>query len=324
MSAKHTGSEVTKIERSQFMDIYPACSSLISEIGREFINTWTTEETDSFHTVMVNRLVGKGIQRTKAETAWRLLVQESSRSASAISSAVLAAATPLLPALGSRSGSAQTEVSHDNVFSFEGGRWVVSFQGMTIYPQNITGIKYLHCLISKPGKAFSPKELYEGFGGRVVGKQPKSMSSGDAIRAGLQIAKAQPDVLIDQQGRNEMLVRLEDIESEMIAAKMIPNADLIEKLAMERIQIKEQLRKAFTPVGSRRIQEPELVRRMKAVDIAIRRAKEKIQRAGHSKLLHHLNQAIEVKVKTGCRYLPAIRTTWRTNEVTFNAPKKPR
>jgi len=110
----------------------------------------------------------------------------------------------------------------------------------------------------------------------------------------------------------------------MACAKLVPDADLIEKLALERIQITAELRKAFTPVGSRRMQEPDLVRRMKAVDIAIRRAKEKIQRAGHHDLFRHLSDTIEVKVKSGCRYSQGEENRWRTESSTFNAPTLPR
>ena len=207
-------------------------------------------------------------------------------------------------------------------FSFEDGRWVVRFREQTIYPQDITGIKYLHCLIANPGRTFSPQELYDDFGGRKRRAAPNSMGAVDALRSGIAFSSAKPDVVVDQRGRKEMLERLEQIEADMSLAKLVPDADQIEKLAAERIAITEYLRKAFTPVGSRRIQEPDLVRRMKAVDIAIRRAKEKIQRSGHHALLRHLNQAVEIKVKSGCRYSCGNEAPWRT--VPFSPPSQPR
>ncbi len=328
MFAKQLHDEATLIEQSQFLDLYPVCSRMISEIASEFIRSWSREELDFFRDKFVGQLIQQGIPRAKAKSAWNLLVQEHAKSENGSpGSSSMVGDRQLTSVTIANPSSSKAECSpplKKNVFSFEGGRWVVSFDGLTVYPQDITGIKYLHCLISKPSETFSPKELYDGFGGRATRKKPKSMSVGDAIQSGLGIASAQPDVLVDRRGRSEMLARLDAIESEMASAKMVPNADLIERLAMERILIKEQLRKAFTPVGSRRIQEPELVRRMKAVDIAIRRAKEKIQLAGHDALLGHLNRTVEVKVKSGCRYLPCSGATWRTQPVQFVTPKNPR
>ena len=263
----------------------------------------------------------------KAEIAWKLIVQDHGKSASdsiGEDSSLLAKVAASQMGRMHSEADPETCASKMNVFSFEDGRWVVRFREQTIYPQDITGIKYLHFLISNPGHAFSPRELYDGFGGRKTRKKPNSMSAGEALRSGVTFDLAKPDVHVDQQGKNEMLARLEDIETEMVAAKLVPDADLIEKLAAERIAITEHLRKAFTPVGSRRIQEPDLVRRMKAVDIAIRRAKEKIQRAGHHELLQHLNKAVEVKVKFGCSYSAGDESPWRTQPLNFSAPIKPR
>ena len=149
------------------------------------------------------------------------------------------------------------------------------------------------------------------------------MSAQDAMVSGVSFTAAKPDVVVDEKGKQDMLARLDNIEREMASAKLVPDADLIEKLAAERIRIQEYLRKAFTPVGNRRIQEPDVVRRMKAVDIAIRRAKEKIQRAGHQELLRHLEQSVEVKVRSGCRY-EGDGFTWRTQPVEFIVPGQPR
>ena len=334
MSASRSSAE-SFVDRSQFLDIYPVCSRLIAEIGREFIRSWSVEQAQGLRESFVRQLVDEGgVSIAKAEMAWRLVVQDHGKSDSVAEKnetlqRVDGGSSRALPATSSKVVVSQVQFSKPapadgNVFSFEDGRWVVRFLGKTIYPQDINGIKYLHYLISHPGRVFSPRELYDGFSTRKSGNRLKSMSAGEALRSGVAFDSARPDVAVDQQGKSEMLSRLEDIESEMAAAKLVPDADLIEKLAAERIGITEYLRKAFTPVGSRRIQEPDLVRRMKAVDIAIRRAKEKIQRAGHHDLLAHLNESIEVKVKSGCRYSAGPGNDWRTTAVQFDAPSNPR
>lgn len=326
MSANHSTTETASISRSKFLDVYPVCSQLISDIGREFIRSWTIEQAEMFRAEFVEKLVSSGVVRERAEVSWKLVVQEHGRSKeSGVGENKLRESGVDRSATNNVAGRIRSETPspQGNVFSFEDGRWVVRFRSQTIYPQDINGIKYLHCLISNPGVTFSPRELYEGFGGRKSSKKPNSMSAGDAIRCGVGFSSAKPDVVVDEQGRQDLLARLEQIEFEMANAKLVPDADLIEKLAAERIGIQEYLRKAFTPVGSRRMREPDLVRRMKAVDIAIRRAKEKIQRAGHHELLRHLNDSVEVKVKSGCRYA-GDRAEWRTTPTTVGAPKKPR
>ncbi|QEG21766.1 hypothetical protein [Mariniblastus fucicola] len=332
MSANHSRTETSYIDRNQFLDVYPICSRLVSEIGRVFIRSWTDEQASLHREELVGRLIESGVSKAKAEIAWKLIVQDHAKSGarSAPNSDSVSAMNLNVSAANSANGNSEFRNSgsgaqtDENIFSFEHGRWVVRYLGQTIYPQDITGIKYLHCLIANPGVTFSPQELYNGFGGRKTRQRPKAMSAGDALRTGVGFEPTKPDVLIDQQGRKAMLARLESIESEMANAKLVPDADLIEKLVAERIGITAHLRKAFTPVGSRRIQEPDLVRRMKAVDIAIRRAKEKIQRAGHYELLRHLNDTVEVKVKSGCRYHSTAEPVWRTSAVAFIAPNQPR
>jgi hypothetical protein len=326
------------LDKLQYLDFHPVCSALLAEIASEFIRSWTNEEATVARDKYVSLLVAKGCPVAKAEAAWRLVVQDGSGYVGsvgdvggkgeevAVTAGPVSGNRPHLLLMANREPAPvidQSTMSNENVFCFEHGRWVLRFDGQTIYPQDISGIKYLHFLISSPGKSFSPQELYDGFGSRAR-KKPKAVTVQEAFSSRLGLAPAQSDVLIDQRGRGEMLDRMEKIEIEMARAKSIPNADLIEKLAAERIAIKEQLRKAFTPVGSRRIQEPELVRRVKAIDIAIRRAKEKIQRAGHQDLLNHLNDSIDVKVKSGCVYMPSVETPWRTQSVQFVLPSKPR
>lgn len=326
MSANHPSTDSAFIERSPFLNVYPVCSKLISEIGREFIRSWTVEQANTFRAELLSKLVASGVSREMAGIAWKLVVQEYGESRSAVAKEVMrgdSTAPVLATSTAASANRLITESANENIFSHEDGRWVVRFRNQTIYPQDITGIKYLHYLISNPGVTFSPSELYNGFGGRKATKNPNSMSAGEAIASGVGFTAGKPDVVVDEQGRQDLLARLESIECEMAKAKLVPDADLIEKLAAERIGIQEYLRKAFTPVGSRRIREPDGVRRMKAVDIAIRRAKEKIQRAGHNELLRHLNESVEVKVKSGCRYFGNY-SSWRTEPIKVSASVKPR
>jgi len=325
MSANHPSTDPAFIDRSPFLNVYPVCSKLISEIGREFIRSWSVEQADTFRTELLGKLVASGISPEMAGVAWKLVVQEYGERLSVPNGITRGdSATPALATNAVPNGNRLlVESVNENIFSHEDGRWVVRFRNQTIYPQDITGIKYLHYLISNPGVTFSPSELYNGFGGRKATKNPNSMSAGEAIASGVGFTASMPDVVVDEQGRRDLLSRLENIECEMAKAKLVPDADQIEKLAAERIGIQEYLRKAFTPAGSRRIKEPDVVRRMKAVDIAIRRAKEKIQRAGHNELLRHLNETVEVKVKSGCRYVNAC-SSWRTEPLKVVTSVKPR
>lgn len=328
MSADHLNTDNSFVGRAPFLDVYPVCSQLVSEIGRAFIRSWNVEQASMFRSELIDKLVSSGISRERAELSWKLVVQEhgkTSNSSNAVNQLNPSINIQKAPGNSPSSDRLTTESGNENenVFSFEDGRWVVRFCNQTIYPQNITGIKYLHFLISNSGVTFPPGELYDGFGGRHSKKKPNSMSAQDAMVSGVSFTAAKPDVAVDEKGKQDMLARLDNIEREMASAKLVPDADLIEKLAAERIRIQEYLRKAFTPVGNRRIQEPDVVRRMKAVDIAIRRAKEKIQRAGHQELLRHLEQSVEVKVRSGCRY-EGDGFTWRTQPVEFIVPGQPR
>ena len=315
---------------NNFLEVHPVCSRLLIELTRDFLGSLNEDESVACQRKHVESLVRDGFDRHLVETAWRLIVRErqaldfrDTQSATRLASKAVSGLAKRHDALRAVED-VPSRAMNENVFSFEGGRWVVTYGGKTIYPQDISGIKYLHYLISHPDQAFSPTDLYAGFGERKQRKASNLLTVDEAFHNGVAFASAQSDVRVDQQGKEEMLARLEQIETEMAAAKLVPDADMIEKLASERLQITEELRKAFTPVGSRRIQEPDLVRRMKAVDIAIRRAKEKIQRAGHHDLFRHLSDAIEVKVKSGCRYSPGKEARWRTEDDGFSAPSQPR
>lgn len=332
MSTSYSTAFTTVSERSQFLDIYPICSQLIAVIGREFIRSWNVEQADQFRSGLLERLVEDGVPRAKAEVVWKLVVQEQGKlsadsdagSPNLFSAPKVKAAVPSrVDSVGVSCDAVNCETK-ENVFSFEDGRWVVTFRNKTIYPQDITGIKYLHCLISSPGRTYSPRDLYEGFGGRKVQSKADSVSQNQAVGSGVRFDSAQPEVLADNQGKRQMLARLEEIEVEVSRANQVQDSESIEKLLAERLSITEYLRKAFTPAGTGRAQEPDLVRRMKAVDIAVRRAKEKIQRAGHHDLLRHLNETIEVKVKSGCIYAPPAQLQWRTEPLEFVTPRQPR
>ncbi len=307
-----------------FFDFYPVCSRLLCELGQEFVNSLTEEQANPVKSQFVQRLVDQGFSRDNVELSWNFILENRVERVAGFYDQ-----QPSQDRATSMGSSLMPSALHgdeidENVFCFEDGRWVVRFLGKTIYPQDISGIKYLHWLISNPNQTFSPRVLYEDFGTRSRVSGPNSVSVDDAFRSGVGVNSAKPDVRLDQQAKSELLSRLEDIERELVVAKRIPDADQIEKLVDERIQIREELRKAFTPVGNRRIQEPDLVRRMKAVDIAIRRAKEKVQRAGHHDLLKHLNESVEIKVKSGCRYSPGNEISWRTKTAKAASSIKPR
>lgn len=320
MSIKQNVSNRITEHTPQFFDVYSVCSHLIAEIGREAVRSWNGIEIESKMEKFIDHMVVNGFPRQKALLAWKLIVEGNPKNDPS-SMPTLRPSSAVFSMVEDQGSSRARE---ENVFSFEGGRWVVRFQGKTVYPGDITGIKYIHRLISQSGNTISAQDLYDDFGGKARRKQPNSISRLDAVQSGLRTDFVQSDVLIDERGRSEMLKRLDVIELEMMKAKGIPDADLIEKLATERISIQGELRKAFTPVGSRRIQEPERVRRMKAVDIAIRRAKEKIEKAGHRSLVIHLDETIEVKVKSGCSYKPDSSVAWRTQPASFIAQRRPR
>lgn len=306
-----------------FFDLYPVCSRLLCELGQVFINGLSEEQASPIKDQFVERLVSQGFSRENVELSWNFILENRSEE-----TCYTEAGTEEISHISSQVVNSMNRATRegksagDNVFSFEDGRWVVRFNGKTIYPQDISGIKYLHWLISNPNQTFSPRTLYEGFGTR---SQVNATGTVDGMPyRGVAANRIESDMRLGQREKSEMLDRLNDIENEMVAAKRVPDADLIERLADERIQIREELRKTFTAVGNRRIQEPDLVRRMKAVDIAIRRAKEKIQRAGHHDLLTHLNDSIEIKVKSGCRYAPRVSLTWRTKAADIAPSIKPR
>jgi len=162
MSANHSSTDTSFIDRAQFLDVYPVCSQLISDIGREFIRTWTLGQANVFHSHFVARLVDSGVSVEKAEIAWKLVVQEHGKAESKARHGDFKCVSNAGVAVNFVDPVASKEAANfdENIFSFEGGRWVLRFRQQTIYPQDITGIKYLHYLISNPGKTFSPSELY--------------------------------------------------------------------------------------------------------------------------------------------------------------------
>ena len=66
--------------RSQFLDLYPICSQLIADIGRDFIRSWSVEQANEFREKFVQQLVDGGCSHGKAASAWQLVVQDHAKS----------------------------------------------------------------------------------------------------------------------------------------------------------------------------------------------------------------------------------------------------
>ncbi len=308
--------------KADFFELFPLCSALVAMIGKDTVDRWTRDEAESQRAKFCRRMVSQGFQEILVDRVWEMVVDQVEVQATVPNKL---RPVPTSPERGESSRDAETE--SQNIFCFEAGRWIVKYAGKTVYPSNVTGLKYLHKMISTPGHSYRPEELYQNVSGTIRGTQEingSPMSHSVAAEVGLSAHRAKPDVHVDERGRREMLVRIEEIEIELENAKRIPDPDQIERLVVERLKIVAYLKKAFTPLGSRKIQEPESVRKMKAIDIAVRRAKEKIRLAGHSKLLDHLQEAITVRSRSGCCYHPLGEPKWRTEPISPPPPSLPR
>lgn len=303
-------------QNPDFLRLYPVCSSLVSLIGQDAIRRWNDAEKEAQYARFSQLLIAQGHPQDEVRRVWQLVVGD----------------VPLPNDFSSRPSSATfrgansppSNVELENVFCFEGGRWVIQFAGKTLYSTNMNGLKYLHRLLSAPFFSHRPEQLYRLIAADAPPQRNVSVDESVVEQSGLRNKRAIPDVMVDDEGHKAMLARLENIEIEMVEAKRIPDPDLIEQLMLERIKILAHLKKAFTPVGKRRIQEPESVRKAKAIDIAIRRAKEKIKDAQLNELLTHLDQTVEVRSLSGCSYRPLTTVAWRTDPIEFAPPSKPR
>ena len=183
----------------RFFDVYSVCAHLIAEIGKEAVRSWSNSDIDEKMDQFVGQMVQNGFPKSQAILAWKLVVQGNSKFEPTLDQIPsLSVAAPIAP-------TTVAAAKDENVFSFEGGRWVVRFQGKTVYPNDVTGIKYLHCLISRSGEVIPARELYDDFGCRKRRKPNSAVNHLDAIASGLGTGVAKSDVLIDERGRKEML-----------------------------------------------------------------------------------------------------------------------
>lgn len=160
------------------------------------------------------------------------------------------------------------------IFRKDGDKWVVSYEGTTVYPNHSVGMFYLSRLLAEPNQGM-PVALLE------------------SARSGLdpRVASGSSGEVLTYETRANYQSRRSEIEEEIDEARDANDFAKVEQLQSDDELLKKQLASAIG-LGGRQRQNSEMEKARKRVREAISRAVEKLSNQ-HEQLGRHLTQCVE-------------------------------
>jgi hypothetical protein len=263
------------------------------EVAGEFYDIVFVRVTGSAEHDLLNQLAAKHPPARTIVIGTRVLPNENDRFAASLplpSAFMLAADGVAILLARVRSVISAHPNATGNVFRRKGDKWVVCFDGITIYPEHSVGLIYIARLLAEPHRDIPSVTLFA----TRVDVDPRAVSGSSG------------ELLTDETLKNYSR-RLQDLEDEIQEAKAFRNIGLSANLENEQEQLKKEMSRAFGLGGRiRRNDDQERIR--KAVLQAISNEKRRIAKK-HQSLGRHLKF---IKCGTACRYSPERQTDWLT------------
>jgi len=176
-------------------------------------------------------------------------------------------------------------------FLCEGATWRVSFENETGTVKDCTGMRYIARLLETPGREWHCAEMLAVDGGQPY--TPPPVSAGDAS---------------DLKSIKDYRRRLDEIETEIMAAQNAGNPESVLALKEEGERIEKHLTAVTTRTGGARKASDDNEQARKAVGNAITRAMNAIDRAKQAPLWRHLKK--NLNLGNFCSYQPEQPVTW--------------
>jgi helicase len=177
------------------------------------------------------------------------------------------------------------------VFRRDGEKWEVSYDGRTVYLNDLVGMHYIARLLRRPGEAYPAWQLRADVAGAAVSRPA---SAGE---------------MLDSKARDEYGQRLRELREELAEAEAHNDPGRQETIQRELDALAEQLSKATGLKGRSRRASDDSERARKAVSMAIARALGGIKEA-HPTLWQHLQRSIQ-RGRLLC-YAPDGPVAWTT------------
>jgi hypothetical protein len=172
-------------------------------------------------------------------------------------------------------------------FRREGDLWTVDYLGVGIGLRDAKGLRYLHALLSSPGREFHVADL----------------------AGGPQTVEGDTGEIVDHQGRDAYRRRIEELSADVDDALAMGDDARASILRVELDTLTEQLAAAYGLGGRARTAGDPVEKIRKAVTNRIRTSMRRIT-ADHPALGRHLSAA--VRTGTFCSYQPETDHTWTT------------
>ena len=194
-----------------------------------------------------------------------------------------------------RSGATSDNGTCSSIFRREGEFWTITHKGATVRLRDAKGLRYIDCLIARPGKRIHVYDLIAA----VDGIAAEAASEGAARADGLEIAHESggPAVALDSRARSEYGNRLRELRAELEEADRFNDLGRSERLRAEIEQVSRELNEGL----GRRATSDAAERARGMVSKRIRASLEKISESTPT-----LGRHFAASIKTGyfCSYLP--------------------
>ncbi|GAA2014797.1 hypothetical protein GCM10009799_48820 [Nocardiopsis rhodophaea] len=178
-----------------------------------------------------------------------------------------------------------------NAFTFDGQVWTLTFGGVTAHLPDAKGLRDLHVLLGRPGRAVSAIDLLSPSGGAVVR---------NSRRLGA-------DPVLDERAKSAYRTRLSQLDEQIEEALARGEDERAAELDNERNVLIEEIRRAAGLHGRTRRLGDSAERARKAVTERIRNALRRMDDQ-HPVLAEHLRQC--VATGSSCQYDPPEPTHW--------------
>jgi hypothetical protein len=176
-----------------------------------------------------------------------------------------------------------------SVFRRQGDKWVVSFEGKTIYPRESVGLIYIARLLAEPHRDIPAVTLL-------------------ATRAGIdpRIALGSSGPVLPEETRANYMQRYQELQADLHRAAENNDIGRVEKLEFEMEHLASELASA-TGLGGRAREKSDIERVRKSVSMAVSRAITAIGKR-HKLLAHHLT--VSIMSDLTFRYAPEREVEW--------------
>jgi tetratricopeptide (TPR) repeat protein len=196
------------------------------------------------------------------------------------------------------------EMKSGRAFRREGDYWSIAYEGRIIRLKDVKGLRYIHRLLSTPGRDLHVAEL-AGLA------QVSSGGSGATPDPELRVESGHAGEILDARAKAEYTRRIRDLEEELEEARSWNDVERADRAQGEIDLLSQQLVAAYGLGGRARRAADSSERLRKAVTNRIRDAVARIAREDPA-LARHLSNSIATG--TFCRYSPDRGIPWDLRE----------